>query len=49
LNFQEGIFHFDESSQQFVQVPGLLDSIAVGSGGGVWGLSAEQGIFEFKP
>jgi virginiamycin B lyase len=49
LNFQEGIFHFDEGSQQFVQVNGLLDSIAVGSSGGIWGLSSGQGIFVFKP
>jgi virginiamycin B lyase len=49
LNFQEGIFHFDEGSQQFVQVTGLLDSIAAGNGGGVWGLSGAQGIFVFEP
>ncbi|HTX35574.1 MAG TPA: tectonin domain-containing protein [Bryobacteraceae bacterium] len=49
LNFAEGIFHFDQGSQQFVQVTGLLDSIAVGNGGGVWGLSSGQGIFLFKP
>jgi hypothetical protein len=48
LNFQEDIFHFDESAQQFVQVTGQLDSLTVGNGGGVWGLSAGQGVFVFK-
>jgi hypothetical protein len=48
LDFQQGILHFDESAQQFVPVLGLLDSITVGNGGGVWGLSGGQGVFVFK-
>lgn len=48
LDFQEHIFHFDESAQQFVQVTGQLDSIVVGNGAGVWGLNSGQNIFVFK-
>jgi hypothetical protein len=47
LNFEEGIFHFDQGAQQFVQVPGALDSLAVGSSGGIWGLNGSQNIFVF--
>jgi hypothetical protein len=41
------IFRLDESSDTFVQVPGALTSIAVGSGAGVWGVDSSGDVFTF--
>jgi hypothetical protein len=38
LNQQNQIFHYNPSTQQWVQIPGLLDQIAVAADGSVWGL-----------
>jgi hypothetical protein len=54
VNSSNEIFRFDSSSAgrgtaevSFVQVPGTLTSIAVGSGAGVWGVNSSGEVFTF--
>jgi hypothetical protein len=42
------IVRFEPSALAFVQVPGSLDSISVGSGGGVWGINSAHQVFAFS-
>ena len=42
------ISRFEPSTLSFVQVPGLLVSISVGSGGGVWGINSSHQVFAFS-
>ena len=41
------IWHFDSSSESFVQVPGGLKSISTGSGAGVFGVNGADAVFTF--
>ena len=41
------IYRLDPSTQSFVQVSGLLTAISVGTGGGVWGISASNLVYAF--
>jgi hypothetical protein len=43
----DSIFRFDSSADAFVQVPGALDSVTVGSGAGVFGLNISGEVFTF--
>jgi Tectonin domain len=51
INANQNVFRFDATSQTFVNVPGKLESIAVGGPLigpiGVWGINANQNIFFF--
>jgi hypothetical protein len=42
------IYRLEPSTLNFVQVPGLLTSISVGSGGGVWGINSSHQVFAFS-
>jgi hypothetical protein len=42
------IFRLEPSTSTFVQIPGLLDDISVGSGAGVWGISAAHEAYAFS-
>ena len=42
------IFRFVPPALNFVQVPGSLVSISVGSGGGVWGTNSSHEVFAFS-
>ena len=42
------IFRFVPPALNFVQVPGSLVSISVGSGGGVWGTNSSHQVFAFS-
>ena len=43
INSSQSIFRLDPASGNFVNVPGFLTQIAVGSGAGVWGVSPNSG------
>jgi len=48
INSSQLIFRFDPASGNFVNVPGFLAQIAVGSGAGVWGVAPNSGeVFTF--
>jgi hypothetical protein len=47
VNLSNEIYHFEEDPESFVQVPGTLTSIAVGSGAGVWGVNSSGEVFTF--
>jgi len=42
------IFRLEPSSLSFVQIPGALVSLSVGSGGGVWGINSSHQVFAFS-
>jgi hypothetical protein len=42
------ILRYDPSTLLFADVPGLLVSISVGSGGGVWGINSSHQVFKFS-
>jgi len=42
------IYRFEPSKLSLVPVPGLLASISVGSGGGVWGTNSSHQVFAFS-
>jgi hypothetical protein len=39
------IFRFDSSAEEFIEVPGELQSIAVGSGAGIFGINSSNQVF----
>jgi hypothetical protein len=41
------IFRLEPSTLRFIQVPGSLVSISVGSGGGVWGINSSHQVLKF--
>ena len=41
------IFRLEPSTAAFVRIPGVLVSISVGSGGGVWGINSAKQVFAF--
>jgi virginiamycin B lyase len=47
VSLSNEIFQFQEDPESFVQVPGTLTSIAVGSGAGVWGVNSSGQVFTF--
>jgi hypothetical protein len=47
IDTSDNIWRFDSSAEKFVQVSGVLKSIAVGSGTGVFGVSASDQVFTF--
>jgi Tectonin domain len=42
------ILRLDPSTLLYADVPGSLDSISVGSGGGVWGINSSHQVFAFS-
>ncbi len=42
------IYRWEPSARGFLQVPGSLVSISVGSGGGVWGTNSSHQVFAFS-
>jgi len=47
LDRSGNIYHFDASSQTFVQIPGTLTQISAGADGDVWGVNGSS-IFHFN-
>jgi hypothetical protein len=41
------IWHFDSSSEAFVEVQGNLKTISSGFGAGVFGINSSDGVFTF--
>ena len=41
------IYRFDPGTESWIQVPGLLAYITVGSGAGVWGVSSNNQVYTF--
>lgn len=46
--FTPDIIRFEPSTLSFGSVPGLLVSISVGSGGGVWGINSSHQVYAFS-
>lgn len=42
------IYRLEPSSSLFVQIPGVLTSLSVGSGAGVWGINSVHQVFAFS-
>ena len=47
IGSNQNIYRLDESGARFIQLPGALVSISVGSGGGVWGLDGSGKAYGF--
>lgn len=48
LNSAQAIFRLEPSTSKFVNVPGTLVSLSVGSGGGVWGINSSNHAYVFS-
>ncbi len=49
LATNQAIFHFDPSTQSFIQVPGSLKDAAVSATGDLWGVNFVNAIYEYEP
>ncbi|MGA2188223.1 MAG: tectonin domain-containing protein [Steroidobacteraceae bacterium] len=47
IDTSDNVWRFDSSAESFLQVTGALNSIAVGSGTGVFGVSSSDQVFTF--
>jgi len=47
IGSNQNIYRLDEGGARFIQLPGALVSISVGSGGGVWGLDSSGKAYGF--
>ncbi len=47
LGTNQTIFHFDPSSQTFVQISGLLSDAAAGPDGAMWGVNSGHAIYQY--
>jgi hypothetical protein len=48
LDSSGGIYRLEPTTSSFVQIPGVLTSISVGSGGGVWGINSAKHAYVFS-